>query len=36
VLERDRGKSFDEIAKAAVADITEEEQSASLLEAAST
>jgi ribonucleoside-diphosphate reductase beta chain len=36
VLERDRGKSIDEIAKATVADITEEEQSDSLLEAAST
>jgi hypothetical protein len=36
VLERDRGKSMDEIEKAAAADITEEERSESLLAAAST
>jgi ribonucleoside-diphosphate reductase beta chain len=36
VLERDRGKSFDEIAQAAVADIAEEERSDNLLQAAST
>jgi len=36
VLERDRGKSIDEIERAAAADITEEERSESLLAAAST
>jgi len=36
VLERDRGKSLEEIERAATADINEEEQSDSLLQAAST
>ena len=36
VLERDRGKSIQEIEQAAAADITAEEQSENLLQAAST
>ena len=33
VLERDRGKSIDEIVKAAVADLTEDEMAAGLVHA---